>query len=412
MQMPQSSGTPTWLGSVNDRAALSLALEIGPVTRNLIHKHTGVSKPTASQTIARLTASKLLVADGDIAAARGPRAAAYSVNIDLHLGVAVSVTEHHLRGRLVDVRGTDYPVVKFRRDLNSPPNNASLAVQELDSLITSAAEIAGKRRQQIHHLLISVPASVCPNGDDLDLAEAVTPWPTKGLRSLLADELSVSVTLERDVVMAAAAELTQRPEHDNICLLWIGAGLGLASLTSGQIVRGANRRAGEIGYVQVPNPNRGGVPADAQSLLGGGAIIELMNSIGYAGDDYDGAVEFMEQSVTQVESSDVMPMLTIEDVIDRLAQRIAALAEPLRLILDPSTLILGGPTGRAGGHLLATLTQKKVRNLGEGNLRIEPAAPLLDPVIEGVASELRKTLASMLLNDAIATENTQNNPRT
>ncbi|CAM5241885.1 hypothetical protein SVIOM342S_05364 [Streptomyces violaceorubidus] len=50
-------GTPRVLRAMNDRAALDLLLEHGPLSRTRIGKLTGLSKPTASQLLARLEAA-------------------------------------------------------------------------------------------------------------------------------------------------------------------------------------------------------------------------------------------------------------------------------------------------------------------------------------------------------------------
>ena len=48
MTANSATGTPAWLGAVNDRAGLAVLLEHGPLTRNRICELVGVSKPTAS----------------------------------------------------------------------------------------------------------------------------------------------------------------------------------------------------------------------------------------------------------------------------------------------------------------------------------------------------------------------------
>ena len=53
------AGTPRVLRAMNDRAALDLLLEHGPLSRTRIGKLTGLSKPTASQLLARLEAAGL-----------------------------------------------------------------------------------------------------------------------------------------------------------------------------------------------------------------------------------------------------------------------------------------------------------------------------------------------------------------
>ncbi|HLL35424.1 MAG TPA: ROK family transcriptional regulator [Streptomyces sp.] len=57
------AGTPRVLRAMNDRAALDLLLEHGTLSRTRIGKLTGLSKPTASQLLARLEAAGLTRAD-------------------------------------------------------------------------------------------------------------------------------------------------------------------------------------------------------------------------------------------------------------------------------------------------------------------------------------------------------------
>ena len=65
---------------MNDRAALDLLLEHGPLSRTRIGKLTGLSKPTASQLLARLEAAGLVVATGTTEGRPGPNAQLYAVN--------------------------------------------------------------------------------------------------------------------------------------------------------------------------------------------------------------------------------------------------------------------------------------------------------------------------------------------
>lgn len=73
-------GTPRVLRAMNDRAALDLLLAHGPLSRTRIGKLTGLSKPTASQLLARLEAAGLVLATGTSEGRPGPNAQLYAVN--------------------------------------------------------------------------------------------------------------------------------------------------------------------------------------------------------------------------------------------------------------------------------------------------------------------------------------------
>ena len=68
-------GTPRMLRGINDRAALDLLLEHGPLSRTRLGELTGLSKPTASQLLSRLEAAGLVVASGSRRRSRPPRPA-------------------------------------------------------------------------------------------------------------------------------------------------------------------------------------------------------------------------------------------------------------------------------------------------------------------------------------------------
>ena len=55
----ESSGTPGWLRTVNDRVALRLLIAHGTLTRAQIRDLAGVSKPTASRMVLRLEGAGL-----------------------------------------------------------------------------------------------------------------------------------------------------------------------------------------------------------------------------------------------------------------------------------------------------------------------------------------------------------------
>src|SRR5258708_33243560 len=75
--MERRPGTPSLLRELNDRAALELLLTGGPMTRAQLGEHTGLSKVTASQLLARLEERGLVRVAGEQAGGRGPNAALY-----------------------------------------------------------------------------------------------------------------------------------------------------------------------------------------------------------------------------------------------------------------------------------------------------------------------------------------------
>src|SRR5215831_14698984 len=88
-------GTPRLLRALNDRAALELLLERGPLTRAQLGEYTGLSKVTASQLVERLEERGLVTRVGEQAGGRGPNAQLYSVVPASGFVVGVEIAPEH-----------------------------------------------------------------------------------------------------------------------------------------------------------------------------------------------------------------------------------------------------------------------------------------------------------------------------
>src|SRR2546430_2007200 len=79
MSSTRLPGTPRLLRAINDRSALELLLDQGPLTRAQLGELTGLSKVTASQLVERLEERGLVARVGEQAGGRGPNASLYAV---------------------------------------------------------------------------------------------------------------------------------------------------------------------------------------------------------------------------------------------------------------------------------------------------------------------------------------------
>ena len=91
-------GTPRLLRALNDRAALELLLERGPLTRAQLGEMTGLSKVTASQLVERLEERGLVRRVGEQAGGRGPNAQLYAVTPGSAYAIGVDVVAAHGAG--------------------------------------------------------------------------------------------------------------------------------------------------------------------------------------------------------------------------------------------------------------------------------------------------------------------------
>src|SRR5262245_59316856 len=103
--MPNIPGTPRLLRAINDRAALELLLEHGQLSRPQLGALIGLSKPTASQLLARLEAAGLVVQTGLHEGNRGPGAQLYALNPRAAYVAGMDVTPLRMDVAVADITG-------------------------------------------------------------------------------------------------------------------------------------------------------------------------------------------------------------------------------------------------------------------------------------------------------------------
>src|SRR5881275_2282375 len=91
--MARLAGSAKLLRAMNESAALGHLLDKGALTRNDLRELTGLSKPTTSEVLRRLTEAGLAIVAGHTSGGPGPNAEIYTANPDAAYAVAVSVRQ-------------------------------------------------------------------------------------------------------------------------------------------------------------------------------------------------------------------------------------------------------------------------------------------------------------------------------
>ena len=259
---PARPGTPSLLRELNDRAALELLIDGRSLTRAQLSELTGVSKVTVAQMLARLEERGLVAAVGSQNGGRGPNAALYSV-VPSSAYVAALYVEHGLVSTAVaDVTGR---VIAEARESAFGEGDP---VELVRSAVDRACHRAGVSVSMLSAFVVGSPGIVDPATGDPRLAYNLPAW-HEGVRAGLRGALHKNVLIENDVNLAAIAERAAGAAAgaDDFVLLWIGVGVGLATVLGGRLHRGASGAAGEIGWLPMPGAP---VTSDVRYPAGGG----------------------------------------------------------------------------------------------------------------------------------------------
>ncbi|MCT9078556.1 ROK family transcriptional regulator [Streptomyces fulvoviolaceus] len=378
------AGTPRVLRAMNDRAALDLLLEHGPLSRTRIGKLTGLSKPTASQLLARLEASGLVLATGTSEGRPGPNAQLYEVNPAAAYAAGLDVTPERVLAAVADITGRTVGTYELPTPGRRPTQPV---VQQVTDALDGAVKAAGLARGDVHRLVLGTPGAFDPNTGRLRYASHLPGWHTPTLLDDLAAALPMPVEYENDVNLVAVAEqrLGAARGHEDFVLLWNEGGLGAALVLGGRLHRGWTGGAGEVGFLPVPGAplvrqvtkaNSGGF----QELAGSQAIPQLARKLGIQGIPSGPYAEVAAALVERAASEDTAPhRLLLETYATHLATGLASLVS----VLDPELVVLSGASLASGGEPLRALVQAELEELAASRPRLVVGDVREHPVLRG-----------------------------
>ncbi|MGW1257542.1 ROK family transcriptional regulator [Streptomyces sp. NPDC002513] len=416
--MPAS---PSTARAINDRLALRLLQQEGPLTAGQLKQLTGLSRPTVADLVERLAAAGLITVVGESGEQRrGPNARLYGIVADrAHLaaldvrtgGVSVLVSDL-LGGVLAEASAP------IGGDTGTGP-----AVEQAVALVERAVKEAGAA--SLHTIGIGAPGLIDPATGELRDSTGLPEWHRR-LVTALQERLPARVLVENETNLAALAEQCEGAarDRDTFVLLWLGHGTGAAVVLDGALRRGASGGTGEIGFLPVPGtatlPSASGCEGGFHSLVGAAAIAELAGLHGMVTQgqaDGPAAAALVGWAVRAVEGREAgagrgagdshgagggrgagagqgvgagqdagpgraaaaageaagagphaAPHATPDEhsasgFLDALADRLAIGAASVTAVLDPGCVVLGGEVGQAGGQALAGRVQERLARM-------------------------------------------------
>jgi glucokinase-like ROK family protein len=357
---------------------LRLLRDEGPVSRAELGDRLELTRPRLLAEVERLVAAGML-AEAGMAASRGGRRSTL-VELDPRLRFA-SVD---LGASSIDVEVTNgrlEPQVAYAEaaDIRSGPKTILRRVSEL--LAKAKTEGAYDRLDAIG---IGVPGPVSFR-DGVPVSPPIMPgWDRHPVREVLAREHGCPAVVDNDVNIMAIGERHGGVAHsvDDFLFVKIGTGIGCGIHLAGEVYRGVDGCAGDIGHIQVDAngpvcscgnagclealfsgaalardanaaARSGESPALAERLAGGG----VGGGVG-AKDVADGAAE-----------GDVTCIRLIRDG----GRRVGGVLATLVSFSNPSMIVIGGGLAQLGHVLLAEIRSVVYRRslpLATGNLPV------------------------------------------
>jgi predicted NBD/HSP70 family sugar kinase len=361
---------------MNDRAALDLLLEHGPLSRSRLGELTGLSKPTASQLLTRLERAGLVVATGVSEGGPGRNAQLYAVNPVSAYVAALDVTPTQIVAAVADITGRLVGRSELRTRRGTGTTAVEHVVTALDNALVSAPDVG---RADLDRVVIGTPGAFDPATGRLRYARHLPGWHDPDLLHRISEAVGVPVAGENDVNLAAVAEreVGRAVGVEDFVLLWADEGLGAAIVIDGRLHGGATGGAGEVGFLPLPGTpvvrhvgrsNTGGF----QELAGGKQVLALARSLGLRAGSPQAAVA---RALTTPGPGDRL--------LQQLGERVALGLASLVAVLDPALVVLAGGVLSAGGERLAAIVRTELADLTVARPPVELTAVPHDPVLTG-----------------------------
>lgn len=308
---------------MTDAHVLRALMERPWATRAELSEHTGISKPTVSESVRRLEALGVVHDTGERTTGRGGVGAYYAISETAGCALVVSIAPEGVVAEITDPHGAalarvtgavDRPATpaQVRRTLRATARRAVTdAGRPVRLAVVSAADPVDRRTGRLVHL---------PDAPFL-LGQLS---PVAALEGLVDGP----VLVDNDVNWAARAERDVHPGLGDIGYLFLGEGLGCAVVADGVVLRGHRGLAGEIAHLVTAGPRGEAV-----------AFTEVFAQLG-----------LRRPGTTAVDVDAVQLTLDIDSVaaretLDVLAAAIGGVITAIVALADPEVVVLGGPWG-------------------------------------------------------------------
>lgn len=376
---------------------LGILRDNGPLSRVELADRLSVSRTTIAAEVSRL-AEQGLVAEVGPAASRGGRR---STVVDLAAGIrfvgifigATSVSVAVTDGRLGVLRMRTEPC-----DVRTGPE--TVLATALD-LTREALDEEGVDRAA--GVGIGVPGPV-----DFDRGVSVSPpimpgWDGYPVRDAVSRELGCPVLLDNDVNVMALGEqhsgVARSVEH--FLFVKIGTGIGCGIVVGGQLYRGVDGCAGDIGHIRVEEFGpicACGNTGCLEAFFGGAALARDVTAAARAARSENLARMLEEKGEltaedvsTAVAQGDAVAVQLVRDGGRRVGDVLASLVS----FFNPGLIVIGGGVTALGHPLLAEIRGVIYRRslpLATGNLPI---------VLSELGEEAGVVGAARLISDAV-----------
>jgi len=341
---------------------------------------TGLGRSTVAQRVGSLIASGLVVeaGDGESTGGRPPTVLAFNAGAGVVLAADLGAT--HCRLEVTDLGGAPLAVHQQDLDIEYGPDKVLTRVREAfaDLLVE-----AGRAVADVRGIGVGVPGPV-----EWAHGRPVSPpimrgWDGVSIPAAFAGWSEAPVFVDNDVnIMVLAEHRSVWRDLSQLLLVKVGTGIGCGIIVAGEVYRGAQGSAGDIGHIRVSGHDdvvcRCGNVACLEAIAGGGAMAAALRRQGLDADDSRDVVDLARGGVPEA--------VQLVRQAGRLLGEVLASAVNL---FNPAVIVIAGDVAQAHEPLLAGVREVVYR-------RSPPLATQHLRIVRGQLGERTGTIGAAL----------------
>ncbi len=335
-----------------------------PRTRAELAAITGLARSTVAARIDSLLASGLVGPAGEATSSGGRPPSRFAFNAAARVVLAVDVGATHLMVAVTDLDGHILADRRLEQKVTEGPEAV------LARAIAAGRDLlkeAGRPETDLAGVGIGLPGPVSHSTGRPVKPPIMPGWDAFDVAGYVQRSLPVPVLVDNDVnIMALGEQTAHWPDQDNFLLVKVATGIGAGIISNGELQRGADGTAGDLGHVRVPRGNgvlcNCGNTGCLEALASGWAIARELTAAGLAAGS----------------GSDVRRLAAAGNIqaIQALRQAGRDIGDVLATVvnlLNPSVIVIGGSIGESGENLVAGIREvvyARSQPLATSHLRI------------------------------------------
>jgi glucokinase len=394
---------PTTIRNHNRSLVLQIIEREGRIFRADLAKLTRMSEPTVSAIIGDFLQKKLVKDSGLGESTSGRRPFMIEFNPGVGYVVGIDAGGTNIKLGISDLGGN---FIFKKRFPSKMIGTGEAAIAGLADLILRTIAESKVKPAQIFGIGLAVPGITDPEQGTVAYSPAFQ-WHEIAVRPMLFQKLHLPVFIENDVNSAALAEKCWgvAKSFQDFVFISLGTGIGAGLILNGELHRGYQYAAGEIGYTIVDihwlkhQETAGRLSFGClESMAAAAGIVRRAKELGFTK-----AVTATKEKTATMVTEDVfdaakqgepIALQVIEEITDYLAAGIINIA----LIVSPQAVVLGG--GIAGaGEILRDMLQRKVNAVSPIKPEILLSAMHADAGLIGAASLAVRKAKQRLIED-------------